>query len=448
MKRLYPSTNILLLLVVLCAATRLAGCTGTTQNSVPVNQEATAPKSSGRVRVGAETFYERELPGWKGKTVGVVCNHTALLGDTLHLVDALLAGGVDVRRVFAPEHGFRGEAEAGAFVQDGKDPKTGLPVVSLYGKNKKPAPALIEDLDAVIFDVQDVGCRFYTYLSTLTYVMETCAETGTRLVLLDRPNPNGWYADGPVLQPEYKSFVGAHAVPVVHGMTLGEFAKMINGERLLRGGAQCPLQVVRAEGYRHDMRWEATGLPWRAPSPNLPTPLSAEAYPILCWLEGTVASCGRGTDAPFEQAGFPWHESARKHLLYESKIDSVEKLRLGEMRVRAVKFSPRSIPGKAARPKFEGQTCYGFRIDTLPATGKARYIAGLALLKNFYQEQIAHFGQPPRKPFFTPFFEKLAGTGELRKAVVRGRDATEIYESWQTSADQFRRVRARYLLYP
>ena len=249
--------------------------------------------------LGAYQF-ESYLPLLENRRVGMLVNHTSLVGNT-HLVDTLQSLGVDIRKVFAPEHGFRGTADAGEAVEDGIDKATGLPLISLYGSNKKPGREQLADLDVIIFDIQDVGARFYTYISTMHYMMEACAENGKKLIVLDRPNPNGMYVDGPVLEPEFRSFVGMHPIPVVHGLTVGELAKMINGEGWLDNGVKCDLTVIAMDGYTHDSEY---ALPVK-PSPNLPNQLSVQLYPSLCLFEATVVSVGRGTYEPFQQIGHP-----------------------------------------------------------------------------------------------------------------------------------------------
>ncbi|MCB0376416.1 MAG: DUF1343 domain-containing protein, partial [Sinomicrobium sp.] len=273
---------------------------------------------------------EAYLPLLRGKKTGVVANQTSIIGAGTHLVDSLLALGVTVTKVFAPEHGFRGTADAGERIQDGTDPNTGLPVISLYGNNKKPTKAQLTGLDIVVFDIQDVGARFYTYISTLDYVMEACAEAGVPVMVLDRPNPNGHYVDGPVLEPEYRSFVGMHPVPVVHGMTIGEYAKMINGEGWLADGKQCELIVIPIKNYDHNT---AYSLPVK-PSPNLPNDKAVNLYPSLCFFEGTNVSVGRGTDMQFQVYGSPF------------------------LPERGFRFVPEPNEG-AKKPPYQGTICYG-----------------------------------------------------------------------------------------
>ncbi len=373
-----------------------------------------AAASETALRTGAECM-ERYLPLLEGKRVAVCGNQTSVVGKT-HLVDTLLSRKVDVVKLFCPEHGFRGQAEAGATIASGKDPLTGLPVVSLYGKNKKPTAEQLQGVDVVLFDLQDVGCRFYTYISTLHYVMEAAAENGVKVIVLDRPNPNGFYVDGPVLEPQYKSFVGMHPVPIVYGMTIGEYARMINGEKWLANGVQCDLTVIKIEGYTHETRY---ALPV-APSPNLQTAEAVFLYPSLCLFEGTNVSVGRGTDQPFEMYGAPGMQS-------------------GDYR-----FTPRAIPGVSENPPFKGQECRGYLLhdiaaDNLNNPGRLN----LSYLLTAYRNCV------DQSSFFLKnnFFDKLAGTDQLRKQLVVGASEEEIRASWEPDLEKFRHIREQYLLY-
>lgn len=378
---------------------------------------APVPEDSGAVlRTGAECM-ERYLPFLEGKRVAVCGNQTSVVGKT-HLVDTLLSRNVNIVKLFCPEHGFRGQAEAGATIASGKDPLTGLPVVSLYGKNKKPTAEQLQNVDIVLFDLQDVGCRFYTYISTLHYVMEAAAENGVNVIVLDRPNPNGFYVDGPVLDPQYKSFVGMHPVPVVYGMTIGEYARMINGEKWLANGVQCDLTVILLEGYTHETRYV---LPV-APSPNLQTVEAVYLYPSLCFFEGTNVSVGRGTDHPFEMYGAPG-------------------MRAGDYR-----FTPHAIPGVSENPPFKDVECAGFLLSEIASYEFYKLVPGeldLSYLMTAYQNC------PDKASFFLKnnFFDKLAGTAQLRKQIVEGATDEEIRASWQPGLDAFKAVRAKYLLY-
>ena len=361
---------------------------------------------------GAEQTH-RYFPLLKDKTIAVVANHTSLIGRA-HLVDSLLSAGIRVTKVFSPEHGFRGKADAGEKVDDKIDLVTGLPIISLYGNHKKPGAEDLEEIDLVIFDIQDVGARFYTYISTMTYVMEACAENNIPVIVLDRPNPNGFYVDGPVLQSEFRSFVGMHPVPIVHGMTVGEYAKMVNGEFWMKDSVQCALSVIPVKNYSHTDFYD---LPVK-PSPNLPNKYAVYLYPSLCLFEGTVVSVGRGTDYPFQVIGHP------------------------EYLLGSYFFVPRSIPGAATNPKYQGQHCNGQNL-----IGYAREMKNnpaqlnLSFLIGYYE------ALKDKTDFFNNYFEKLAGTNELRTQIEDGLKEDEIRAGWQPELDRFKKIRKKYLIY-
>ncbi|MCB9169891.1 MAG: DUF1343 domain-containing protein [Flavobacteriales bacterium] len=375
-------------------------------------EEVVVLDSAVRVQVGAErtAIY---LPGLRGRRVGVITNRTGRIGN-VSLVDSLLRSGVQVVRVFAPEHGFRGDLSDGETVTDGTDPLTGLPVVSLYGDSKRMDPATIDDLDVLVFDIQDVGVRFYTFISTLTYVMQAAAEAGKPLIVLDRPDPNGFFVDGPVLDPKYASFVGMHPIPLVYGMTIGEYAGMVNGEGWLEKGVRCDLTVVTCAGYDHSVRYE---LPVR-PSPNLPDMASVYLYPALGLFEGTIVSVGRGTGQPFQCIGYP------------------------DCPIGNFTFTPRSMPG-AKDPPYKGRTCRGLDLSEY-GEFYTRLTPRLELfwLIGMYQHAT------DKDHFFNSYFDKLAGGPQLREQVQQGWDEDRIRASWKEGIDRFRRIRARYLLYP
>jgi uncharacterized protein YbbC (DUF1343 family) len=365
------------------------------------------------ILLGAERM-DQYLSQLQGKRVALVVNQTSVIGK-IHLVDTLLQLGVDIKKVFAPEHGFRGNHSAGAIIKDGKDLKTSLDVVSLYGKNKKPSAEMLADVDVVLFDIQDVGVRFYTYISTMHYVMEACAELGKKVVVLDRPNPNGYYIDGPILEPKYKSFIGMHAIPIVHGLTVGELAQMINGEKWLNNEVICDLRVVPCLNYTHDSLYQ---LPVR-PSPNLPNMNSVYLYPYLGLFEGTNVSIGRGTDFPFQVIGRPGS-------------------------VGAFSFTPRSIPGVSDNPKHLGKECVGETIpDFLSDDILSQNTLNLTWLILMYENNRAENGE-----YFKDFFYKLAGNKELRIKIESGMSDSDIRKTWQPGLDKYKVKRKKYLLYP
>ena len=399
------------------------------------------------VTLGIDKLLEKPDTYIKSRPFAVVAHNASRTGAGTHSVDALIAAGQRPQFIFAPEHGFRGTAAAGAQVADGKDKATGLPIVSLYGSSKRPSAAQLADVDVILYDLQDVGARFYTYLSTLLYVMEACAEHDKALIVLDRPNPNGWYCDGPMLQPQHKSFVGALEIPMVHGMTMGEMAAYINNRKLLRGGRSCDLQIVNMDGYHHAMRWKDTGLAWHSPSPNLRTPLAAQWYPALCWFEGTVVSCGRGSAAPFEQVGMPMHRAIQKQIV----LDSVSRRDTTLFRVHDHNWQPTFYTPNLSHVKFTGEKCFGLRAQDAPQDGRRAMLTGLHLLLNFHKEYHEYLHRAGGgTPFFLAngFFEKLAGTDQLREQVKNQLPEEEIYESWQPKLNAFRKERQAFKRYP
>lgn len=357
--------------------------------------------------------YELYLPLLKGKKVGLVVNQTSMVGKE-HLVDFLQKRQVKIKAIFAPEHGFRGDHSAGEKVKSTIDKTTKLPVYSLYGSYKKPNEAQLKELDVVIFDIQDVGARFYTYISTLHYVMEACAEQHKLLIILDRPNPNGYYVDGMVLDTAFRSFVGMHPVPVVHGCTIGEYAQMINGEGWLKGKIKCEIKVIKVKDYHHQSVYV---LPVK-PSPNLPNMSSIYLYPSLCFFEGTLISVGRGTQHPFELVGRPY-----------SKIGSDT-------------FTPRNLPGIAEHPPFEDKLCKGFDLRTYGSD-----IAPFQKKINLYWLIEMYKNDLNQAQFFNNFFDKLAGTDKLRNQIIVGMSEEDIRKTWQEDLKKYKKMRNRYLLY-
>lgn len=368
----------------------------------------TKKQPASKIRPGAWQMTDY-LPLLSGKRVALVVNQTSRIGNT-HLVDTLLARGIEVVALFAPEHGIRGQADAGEKIADSTDPQTGIPIISLYGRHRQPTPDDLDKIDIVVFDIQDVGVRFYTYISTLHLVMEACARNGKPLLVLDRPNPNGHYVAGPVLDTAYASFVGMHPIPVVYGLTIGELATMINGEGWLNSPA-CDLQVIKIANYTHDSSYV---LPVK-PSPNLPNARAVELYPSLCFFEPTVVSIGRGTTFPFQVIGYP---------------DST---------MGTFSFTPRSMPGMSKYPKHQDVTCYGQDLRQGPPTPFT-----LTYLVDWYQRLALDTA------FFTSnnFFDKLAGSNRLRHQLQQGLSAEEIAASWQTELQAYQAKRKKYLLYP
>ena len=353
-------------------------------------------------------------PILQDKKIAIVANHTSVVGD-MHTVDLMINEGLNIVKVFSPEHGFRGNKSDGALIENQKDKKTGLPIISLYGNHKKPTKEDLNDIDIVIFDIQDVGVRFYTYLSTLTYVMEACAENDISVLVFDRPNPNGFYVDGPIMKDQYKSFVGLHPVPIVHGMTPGEFALMINGEKWLNEKLSCDLNVITVKDYDHNQSME---LPIK-PSPNLPNYLSVLLYPSIALFEGTVVSIGRGTSFPFQVIGHPNYHNQN------------------------FAFTPVSIPGVSKYPPLQDQECYGIdlrniKVEDILNKGELE----LKWILNFYNR----IGS--ETDFFSAYFEKLVGQDLLREQIKSGINESKIRKSWKADLDKYKKIRAKYLLYP
>jgi len=375
--------------------------------SKPQTQAAPAPA----ITVGAERL-EKYLPALQNKRLGLVVNQTSRVGRA-HLVDTLRARGLNVTAIFAPEHGFRGEAADGATIKDGRDARSGVVVRSLYGSAKKPTAEMLADVDVLVFDIQDVGARFYTFISTLHYVMEAAAEQNKAVLVLDRPNPNGSMVDGPIMEPAHKSFVGLDPLPIAHGLTVGELAQMLNGEKWLAGGRQCRITVVPVgKGYTHATPY---ALPVR-PSPNLPTARAVALYPSICLFEGTNVSVGRGTDLPFEVFGAPTQPSTRPY-----------------------SFTPRPNVGSPT-PPLNGKLCYGLNLHE-PAADEPQGFT-LKYLIDFYQQST------DKANFFGKYFEQLTGTRSLREQIIAGKSEAEIRASWEPGLSNFKKLRKKYLLYP
>ncbi|MFN4253710.1 MAG: exo-beta-N-acetylmuramidase NamZ domain-containing protein [Saprospiraceae bacterium] len=382
------------------------------------NQPAPTTNLPAAVVVGAAQF-EVYLPQLTGRRVALVVNHSSLVGQA-HLADTLLKQGVQITKIFAPEHGFRGTADAGKTVENGLDTRTGLPVFSLYGKKKKPSPTDLADVDVVVFFIKDVGARFYTYISTLFHVLEACAENHKPCLVLDRPNPNGHFVDGPVLEPGLESFVGIAPLPVVHGCTVGELARMFVGEGWLNpkidSAQSVDLQIVPCQNYTHQTAYE---LPVR-PSPNLPNLRAVYLYPSLCLFEGTVVSLGRGTDAPFQIIGYPDHPDDK------------------------FQFTPAPNEGNQL-PLYQGKICRGEDLRGIPLDSLRQLRRlDLSYLLRFYEKS------PDQRGFFLSnhFFDKLAGTATLQAQIMTGKTEAEIRQTWQPGLEKYKAMRQQYLLYP
>ncbi|MEH6538148.1 MAG: DUF1343 domain-containing protein [Psychroserpens sp.] len=419
--RVFPIIIMFVLVLISCGSKSKED---SDQNNEILNQvqNDSLSKLNPEIIVGANQT-DKYLPLLNGKRVGIVANQTSVIfkeitvsqkaprnDNYIHVVDFLLKRRVKIKKVFAPEHGFRGKSDAGEVVKDGIDTKTRLPIVSLYGKNKKPSPEQLADLDIVIFDIQDVGARFYTYISSLHYVMEACAEANIPLIILDRPNPNGHYVDGPVLEPEHKSFVGMHPIPVVHGMTIGEYAKMINGEGWLEGKIKCNITIIDMQNYNHNKTYS---LPIK-PSPNLPNNRAINLYPSLCFFEGTNVNAGRGTSKQFQIYGSPYLDKT----------------------VYNFKYIPSPNEG-SKYPKYDGVLCYG---EDLSVHDKLNQL-DLSYLIRAYQNSI------DKTIFFNDFFTKLSGTKVLQQQIESGLSEQEIRETWVARLSAFKRKRAKYLIY-
>jgi len=401
------SSNLVFKNTVLFSVLLMCYCNSLKAQSKKERKDVASISRMKLIKTGADNYTEY-LPLLAGKKIGIVTNPTGILGNKTHLVDFLLDQKVALEKIFAPEHGFRGTADAGEHIVDGKDSQTGLPIISLYGENKKPKPEQLTNLDIIIFDIQDVGARFYTYISSLHYIMEACAEQKIEVIVLDRPNPNGNIIDGPTLEIKNTSFVGMHPIPLLHGMTIGEYAKMINGEKWLLNGIQCNLTVIPCLNYKREMTYN---LPVK-PSPNLPNDQSINLYASLCLFEGTNVSVGRGTEKQFQIYGSPF--------LPKSKF----------------KFTPKPNFG-SKDPVFKNQLCFGEDLSNIP---KVKQLELKWLLKAFNKTK-------EKSSFFNAFFIKLTGTQKLQEQIEANLSEVEIRKSWQKGLNDFKEMRKKYLIY-
>ena len=376
--------------------------------------QLSAQNFSNKIITGAEQSNDY-LPQLKGKKVALLVNQTSVIKKE-HLVDYLLEQKINIVKIFAPEHGFRGQADAGEKVKSGVDAKTGLSITSMYGANKKPSKESMQGIDIVVFDIQDVGARFYTYISSMQYMMEACADANVPMVILDRPNPNGFYVDGPVLEPKFKSFVGMQPIPIVHGMTVGEYAKMLNGEGWLAKKAKCKLTIITCKNYTHKTFYHLP-IP---PSPNLKCSAAIFLYPSLCFFEGTDVSVGRGTNTPFEVWGHPTFKD------------------------NGFSFTPASVEG-AKNPPHLGKVCYGANLNLSPTD--VLKITKNQLNLSFLMNAYSLAQSATKEKFFNDFFEKLAGTASLKAQIINKKSEIEIRNSWKKGIIQFKKIRKKYLLY-
>ena len=388
-----------------------------------------------RVRTGLDNIHQYEQL-FRGKRVGIITNHTALNFHGEHVIDVFdKMENVTITALFGPEHGIRGHAEAGAKVHSAYDPTKGIPIYSLYGKTRKPTPEMLKNVDVLVFDIQDIGARFYTYIYTMALAMEAAAEQGIPFVVLDRPNPiNGIAVEGNILDPRFRSFVGLYPLPVRHGMTVGELAKMINGEGWLAKGIQADLTVVPLKNWRREMWFDQTGLKFIKTSPNMPDLETATVYPGICLLEGTNVSAGRGTTMPFKIFGAPWING-------QQLAQALNALQLPGVRFRDTTFTPVPILGAANHPKFEHQQCGGVRIIVTDRNQFQPYLTGIHVVNTIYHLYSDQF------QWKSSHFDRLTGTDQIRKAIIAGTAIQKLVSSWQPELQQFLSRRRGYLLY-
>ncbi len=400
-----------------------------------INLSCQPSDSNNHVYFGDELLLTENIELLKDKSVGVVTNHSAVLPNSVHLVDTLLTIGIDITALFSPEHGIRGEVSDGSKILSSTDDKTGIPIFSLYGSTKKPTKEMLNNIDIILFDIQDIGARFYTYISTLYYLLQSAAENNLPVVVLDRPNPiSGLGVSGPVLDPNYSSFIGIAPIPVLHGMTVGELAELFVNENFINIDSKPELTVIKTKGWKRNYFWDDLDREWIPTSPNIPKFETSLIYPGTCFIEGTNISEGRGTDDPFLTIGAPFINSVE--LIYNLKALQIEGIEFSPS-----SFTPVNIKGKASHPKYEGINCYGVKFKL---TDKKKFNAiefGVYLIYSLIKLY------PDNFKFRENYFDKLAGTNKLRKDLLAGKNPSLIIKSWENELEEFKSIRKKYLLY-
>ncbi len=425
--------------LVCCFLLMLFGCGASPNEGNETNRAAEYPSfEDAVVQTGAQVMAAQDFADWRGRNVGLIVNHTARVGDA-HLADLIHdARDVTLAALFGPEHGLRGSAEYGEAVRDGRDVRTGAPIYSLYGSTRKPTPAMLEGIDLLVFDIQDIGARFYTYISTMGLAMQAAAEAGIPFVVLDRPNPlGGTYVSGFVLEKDQTSFVGQYAIPIAHGLSVGELARMIQGEALLSGLENLDLTVVPVENWTREMTWGATRLPWIPPSPNIPDVETALVYPGTCLFEATGASEGRGTQEPFRLLGAPWADGP-------ALADTLNARALPGIRFSPAQFTPEPIESMATNPKLEGETLSGIRLHVVDPQAFLPVETGIHVLHAFYQQAEAQGVDLITRE---EWLARLAGTKRMYDLLTSGASPEAIIASWAAEVAKFRDLRTPYLLY-
>jgi uncharacterized protein YbbC (DUF1343 family) len=400
-----------------------------------INLSCQTSNSNNHVFFGDELLLEENIDLLKDKRVGVVTNHSAILPNNVHLVDSLLALGINITALFAPEHGIRGEFSDGSKISSSTDNKTGIPIFSLYGSTKKPTKEMLNNIDIILFDIQDIGARFYTYISTLYYLLQSAVENNLPVVVLDRPNPiGGLRVSGPVLDINYSSFIGIAPIPVLHGMTIGELAELYVNENFINTGSKPELIVIKMKGWKRNYFWEDINREWILTSPNIPKFETSLIYPGTCFIEGTNISEGRGTDDPFLTLRAPFINSGEL-------INNLKSLQIEGIEFSPASFTPVNIKGKAIHSKYEGINCYGVKFML---TDKNKFNAvefGVYLIYSLIKLY------PDNFKFNDKYFDKLAGTDKLRKDLLAGKNPSSIIKSWENELEEFKSIRKQYLIY-